>query len=182
LRLYEMFMGPLEAVKPWQTAQVSGVVRFRDRIYSLILDNTLEKDLSTSSTSGSSGSNGSSQWVKEEGEEDVDTNSNIDREMHKTIKKVTEDIESLSFNTAISALMVHTNLLTATYKNRLAPVEYLDNLVLLVSPFAPHLAEECWQLLGHTHTLAYHDWPSYDPSLCVKESVTISIQVMEKEN
>lgn len=162
LRLYEMFMGPLEAVKPWQTEQVSGVVRFRDRVYALVVANTVGRTAAKKT------------------KKDSVSDAVLEREMHKTIKKVTEDIENLSFNTAISALMVYTNLLTSSYVHGRTPVEYLHNLVLMVSPFAPHLGEECWELLGHRETLAYQQWPQYDEALCVATEVTVSVQVNGK--
>lgn len=165
-RLYEMFMGPLEAVKPWQMEQVSGVVRFRDRIYSLIRDCTVELDL------------------KKHAERKVKkgrvSEKILEREMHKTIKKVTNDIETLSFNTAISTLMVYTNLLSANYVHGTTPVKLLQNLILMVSPMAPHLGEECWELLGHTESLAYCAWPVYDDALCADTVFNVPIQVNGK--
>ena len=153
LRLYEMFMGPLEAVKPWQTNQLSGVVRFRDRVFSLV------------SAGPSSGA------AAPEGE--------LLREMHKTIKKVTQDIEKMAFNTAISNLMVFSN--TLRDLDGPPPRQALENLVLLLSPFAPHVAEEAWQLLGHKgKCIALETWPVFDESLCVDTTAVVAIQVNGK--
>eukprot|EP00638_Chattonella_subsalsa_P002993 CAMPEP_0117760162 /NCGR_PEP_ID=MMETSP0947-20121206/16439_1 /TAXON_ID=44440 /ORGANISM="Chattonella subsalsa, Strain CCMP2191" /LENGTH=862 /DNA_ID=CAMNT_0005580747 /DNA_START=163 /DNA_END=2751 /DNA_ORIENTATION=+ len=149
LRLYEMFMGPLEATKPWQTSQVSGVVRFRDRIYNLA-NRPLSDDMD-------------------------DETCTL---MHKTIKKVTEDIEVLSFNTAIAQMMVFSNHLAS---NPNPSREAIETLTLLASPFAPHVAEECWEIIGKSQgTIANEPWPVYDEALCVDAKVTMAIQVNGK--
>ena len=152
LRMYEMFMGPLEAVKPWQTSQVAGVVRFMQRVYTVV----------------------SAAVVNQKKDMDDETL----RLMHKTMKKVTEDIESMSFNTAISALMVFTNHLQSLKEE--VPMEAVRNLALMVSPFGPHLGEECWSLLGNEMSLAYEPWVEYDEALCVDESITMGVQVNGK--
>lgn len=151
LRMYEMFMGPIEAVKPWQTSQVAGVVRFMNKAYNIVV--------SAAATEGA--------------EMDDETL----RLMHKTMKKVTEDIENMSFNTAISALMVYANHLQSLKK---IPVEAAEKLTLMVSPFAPHLGEECWNILGHTESLAYEPWVKFDEELCIDAMVTIGVQVNGK--
>jgi leucyl-tRNA synthetase len=153
LRLYEMFMGPLEAVKPWQTSQVAGVARFRNKVYNIV-------------NAAVAGGN-----TEPMGEETL-------RILHKTMKKVTEDIESMSFNTAISALMVLSNHLLTLKEN--VPVEAAEKLALMVSPFAPHLGEECWSLLGNSETLAYHPWIVYDEELCIDSTITMGVQVNGK--
>lgn len=155
LRLYEMFMGPLEAVKPWQTSQVAGVVRFRDKVFNVVREAALNKSSST-----------------------VIASDETKRLLHKTMKKVTEDIEAMAFNTAISALMVLTNHLQSLKEN--VPHEAAEKLALMVSPFAPHLGEECWSLLGHSKTLAYQPWVEWDESLCVDNTVKIGVQVNGK--
>ena len=153
LRLYEMFMGPLEAVKPWQTNQLAGVVRFRDRVFSLV-------------TAGPS-----SGAAEPEGD--------LLRDMHKTIKKVTQDIEKMAFNTAISNLMVFSN--TLRDLDGPPPKKALENLVLLLSPFAPHVAEEAWQLLGHKgKCIALETWPVFDENLCIDTTAVVAIQVNGK--
>ena len=152
LRMYEMFMGPLEAVKPWQTSQVAGVVRFQNKLYNVV--NTAVQSKTA--------------------EMDEETT----RLLHKTMKKVTEDIDSMSFNTAISAMMVLTNHLQSLKEN--VPLEAVEKLVLMVSPFAPHLGEECWSILGHTESLAYHPWVEFDEELCVDNEITMGVQVNGK--
>eukprot|EP00579_Thalassiosira_antarctica_P009046 CAMPEP_0201901358 /NCGR_PEP_ID=MMETSP0902-20130614/54120_1 /ASSEMBLY_ACC=CAM_ASM_000551 /TAXON_ID=420261 /ORGANISM="Thalassiosira antarctica, Strain CCMP982" /LENGTH=891 /DNA_ID=CAMNT_0048435271 /DNA_START=132 /DNA_END=2807 /DNA_ORIENTATION=- len=154
LRLYEMFMGPLEAVKPWQTSQVSGVVRFSNKLYNVV-QSAVQNDDSPKM--------------------DAETT----KILHKTMKKVTEDIENMSFNTAISAMMVLTNHLTSLKDQ--VPREAAEKLALMVSPFAPHLGEECWSLLGHGETLAYHPWVEYDEALCVDNTVKMGVQVNGKK-
>ena len=150
LRLYEMFMGPLEAVKPWQTSQLSGVVRFRDRVFSLVTNVSSKKP----------------------------ADGTILKDMHKTIKKVTKDIDALAFNTAISTMMVFTNSLIALGPD--APQEAIEILLRLLSPIAPHVAEEGWSILGHKDSIALEDWPVYDEVLCVDTTATIAIQVNGK--
>lgn len=152
LRLYEMFMGPLEAVKPWQTSQVAGVVRFMNRVYSVV------------------------QTAAEHQTTTMDTET--ERLLHKTMKKVTNDIDAMGFNTAISALMVLSNHLQSLQTK--VPVEAAESLALMVSPFAPHLGEECWSLLGHEESLAYAPWVTYDEALCVDDTITMGVQVNGK--
>ena len=153
LRLYEMFMGPLEAVKPWQTSQVSGVVRFQNKLYNVVQ---------------SAAENGDS----------LEMDAETTKILHKTMKKVTEDIESMSFNTAISAMMVLTNHLTSLKGQ--VPLEAAEALVLMVSPFAPHLGEECWSILGNDDSLAYHPWVEHDEELCVDNTFKMGVQVNGK--
>jgi len=158
LRLYEMFMGPLEQVKPWNTKSVGGVHRFLGRVWRLLLDENdqLRSSIQPRANTGT---------------------LEIERTLHRTIKKVTEDIDGLRFHTALAALM--------TFSNEAAelteiPKDVAERFVLLLSPFAPHLAEELWEKLGHDGTLAYQSWPSYDPELAKSTSVTIAIQVNGK--
>jgi len=154
-----MFMGPLEAVKPWQANQLMGVVRFRDKIFNLVRAQVQQGSLQKSC----------------EGE--------LLRDMHKVTKKVSGDIDRLAFNTAISNLMIYVNSLTAAAKDSKShglPREAVERLVLLVSPIAPHVAEECWQLLGHKQSLAHHPWPTYKEELCADTRCTISLQVNGK--
>jgi len=143
-------MGPLEAVKPWQTNQLTGVVRFRDRVFNLV----------------------------KSGVSDSEPTGEVLKDMHKTIKKVTNDIENMAFNTAISQLMVFSNTLKDLGSN--PPRSAIESLVLLLSPIAPHVAEECWSLLGHANSLSAHPWPVYDEALCVDNVVTVAVQVNGK--
>lgn len=156
LRLYEMFMGPLEAVKPWQTSQVSGVVRFQNKLYNVVQSAVHNPD------------------------NDV-MDAETTKLLHKTMKKVTGDINAMAFNTAISALMIFTNHLQGL-KDRV-PREAVEKTILMLSPFAPHLAEECWSLLqGHDEptSLAYEPWVEYDEALCVDDTVKMGVQVNGK--
>ena len=154
LRMYEMFMGPLEATKPWQTSQLSGIVRFRDRAFSL-LSETLSDDA---------------------------VDGTVRTVMHKTIKGVTKDIDKMAFNTAISKLMVYTNLLK-DMKGGKTPKQAVTTLAVLLSPFAPHVAEEMWEVLGHTESkgcISKQSWPEYDEQYCVEDTATVAIQVSGK--
>ena len=158
-----MFMGPLEAVKPWQTGQVQGVVRFRDKVFQLVKRSArknLNSDMSLI---------------------DSPEIESLRRDMHKTIKKVTNDIDSMSFNTAISALMIYTNTLSAHKTLESLPCDLVENLVLLLSPFAPHCSEEFWEILGHEKSLMYHPWPTFNEALCIQSKNTVVIQVNGKK-
>jgi leucyl-tRNA synthetase len=158
LRVYEMFMGPIESVKPWQTSGIEGIRRFLDRVFLAVTGPLCET---------------------------CDTETK--RLLHKTIKKVGGDIEALRFNTAISAMMILINHLRALDA---VPREAAEALTLIVSPFAPHLGEELWQRLGHTHpgalaaraaaTLAYEPWPAFDPALVIDDVIEMGVQVNGK--
>jgi leucyl-tRNA synthetase len=151
LRVYEMFMGPLEQVKPWQTSGIKGVRGFLDRVWNVaagsVTDDAAAYDLETK------------------------------RLVHKTVKKVTEDIEAMRFNTAISAMMI---LVKHLGQLKAVPRDALRSLTLVLSPFAPHLAEEIWEQLGNSKTLAYEPWPSFDPALVKDDVVEIGVQVNGK--
>jgi leucyl-tRNA synthetase len=152
LRLYEMFMGPLEQDKPWSTDDVEGVHRFLNRVWRLVVDD-------------------------ESGTLRV-TDDEPDREqlrvLHETIQQVTEDVEQLDFNTAIAAMMEFVN---AANKWDDLPRSIAESFVLLLSPFAPHITEELWSRLGHEESLAYADWPEYDEILLQREVVEMAVQV-----
>jgi len=155
MRLYEMFMGPLEATKPWNTNGVDGVRRFLQRVWRVLVDEDSDACKADDSVLT-----------------DVQR-----RAVHKTIKKVTEDLENLRLNTAISAMMELTNLFT---KEKVTAREGLTTLVHLVAPFAPHMGEELWARLGHEDTITYATWPTFDPALVVDDMVKYSIQVNGK--
>jgi leucyl-tRNA synthetase len=149
-----MFMGPLEAAKPWSTKSVEGVTRFLDRVWRLVLD--------------------------EEGRTIVTGDApslEAQRVLHRTVKKVGEDLDALKFNTAIAQMMVCVNEIT---KLSTRPRALLEPFVLVLSPFAPHLAEELWHRLGHAQSLAYEPWPAYDPALVIEDTVTVAVQVNGK--
>jgi leucyl-tRNA synthetase len=148
LRAYEMFMGPLEQVKPWQTAGLQGVRRFLDRVEVL---------------------------ARREPAATMDAETA--RLLARTVKKVTDDIETMHFNTAVSAMMIFANHLHGLDA---PPREAMEKLVLCLSPFAPHLAEELWERLGHPPSIADAEWPTYDPALCVDAEVEIAVQVNGK--
>ncbi len=152
LRLYEMFMGPLDKTKPWSSAGTKGVYNFLARVHRFFFDEAR---------------------YTEDGVEDT---SNI-KEMHKLIKKVTEDIENMRFNTAISQMMIFTN---HVYKTGKVTKKTASQFALVLSPYAPHLAEELWSYLGHTKTLAHETWPPYDVNLAKDEMITIAVQVNGK--
>jgi leucyl-tRNA synthetase len=158
LRCYEMFMGPLEQVKPWNTRSVAGVYRFLSRVWSLFVADS--GDLRPQIVAAA-----------------LDPQESLTRLYHKTLKKVTEDIEGMRFHTALSALMV---LVNEMQKAERVPRALAEGFVLALSPFAPHLAEELWQRLGHSDTLAYEPWPAYDPALVREDVVTVPVQVNGK--
>ena len=156
LRMYEMFLGPLEKSKPWNTKGLEGVDRFLHRVWNLVIDENGEVSSKISA------------------EQDSD---DVARLLHETIKKVTEDIENLRFNTAISQLMILSNeFINAKTVN----TDSVRQFVLLLSPFAPHMSEELWQRLGEKETLAYEPWPEYDESKLVKTEYELPVQINGK--
>ena len=155
MRLYEMFMGPLEAVKPWQTKGVEGVKRFLDRYWRLFVDHH----------SGEVKIN----------DDELDKEST--RLLHLTIKKVTDNIENVRLNSAIATMMEFTNHLV---KQKVSSRTALAPLTQLLAPFAPHIAEEAWSLLGHDGGISYVTWPSYDEALTVADEITYPVQVNGK--
>jgi leucyl-tRNA synthetase len=155
-RLYEMFMGPLEAVKPWRTEGVDGVYRFLHRAWKMIIgpDGAVSPAVN-----------------------DTPLTRDQLRLLHQTIKKVGEDVDGLAFNTAISQLMIFVNEFgRAENRNRQA----METFVLLLAPLAPHLAEELWECLGHTRTLAYEPWPAYDEACLKVDEIEVLVQVNGK--
>jgi len=158
-RLYEMFLGPLEQVKPWNTRGVEGMARFLNRAWRLVAGSEAEDGGNAPTMS------------------DAAPTREQQRALHQAIAKVTEDIEAMRFNTAISALMELTN---AMYKWPHVPREAAETLVLLLAPLAPHLAEELWQRLGAKESLAYHAWPVADAALLKADVLEIPVQVNGK--
>ncbi|MHB9079955.1 MAG: leucine--tRNA ligase [Pirellulaceae bacterium] len=159
LRLYEMFMGPLEATKPWSMQGVRGVRGFLDRTWRMIVDErseTMERHAAV---------------------QDVEPTDEQNRVWHRTIMAVTRDIEQLQFNTAIARMMEFVNFFT---KQAVRPRRTMESFVLLVAPFAPHLAEELWETLGRSHTLAYEAWPVFDESLTKEDTIEVPVQVGKK--
>jgi leucyl-tRNA synthetase len=158
LRLYEMFMGPLEAVKPWSTKNVEGVYRFLTRAWRLIVDDGEEFKLHPAVT-------------------DAQPDRDTLRVLHQTIQKVTKDTDALSFNTAIAEMMKFVNHMTGL---EVRPRSVLEPFVLLLAPYAPHVAEELWKALGHGPTLAYAAWPAFDPELAKADEIEVPVQVNGK--
>ncbi len=159
LRLYEMFMGPLEAVKPWSMRGVEGVYRFLGRVWRLFIDDRADDVRLSDAVS------------------DTSPDKETLRMLHITIQRVTEDLDFMRFNTAIAAMMEFTNHLTPL---SLRPRTVLEPFVLLLAPFAPHLAEELWQALGHKESLAYEPWPKFDPALTKADEIEVPVQINGK--
>jgi leucyl-tRNA synthetase len=154
LRIFEMFMGPLDMVKPWSTQGLEGVYRFLGRVWRLFSD--------------------------EDGKLLVDESTpdqKLLKVLHQTIKKVGDDTDTLAFNTAISQMMIFVNEVTAQAKR---PRALLEPFVLVLAPYAPHLAEELWEKIGHKQSLTYEPWPKYDAALLKEDTVTIILQVNGK--
>ncbi|MHC4346753.1 MAG: class I tRNA ligase family protein, partial [Planctomycetota bacterium] len=157
MRLYEMFMGPLEAAKPWNMQGVEGVYRFLNKTWRMIVDE--ETGLAC-------------QAVK-----DVDADETTLRLLHQTIRKVGDDIETFDLNTAISAMMIFVNHLS---RQPVRPKTVVDKFILILAPFAPHVAEELWEKLGHEKSLAYESWPAYDRHLVKEKELELAVQVNGK--
>ncbi|AIR10165.1 leucine--tRNA ligase [Ligilactobacillus salivarius] len=155
LRLYEMFMGPLDASIPWSEEGLGGTHKFINRVWNLLIDeNDNLRDRVTTIN-----------------------NHDLDKIYNETVKKVTEDYEAMHFNTAISQLMVFVN---NAYKADSLPLEYVEGLVKLLSPVVPHITEELWSKLGHVGSIAYAKWPTYDESKLVEDVVEIVVQINGK--
>lgn len=155
LRLYEMFMGPLDAAIAWSTDGLDGSRRFLDRVWRLFVtpENTLAEKVVT------------------------ENDGKLDKVYNETVKKVTEDYEKLGFNTAIAQMMIFIN---ESYKATSIPREYVEGFVKLLNPIAPHMTEEIWSVLGHEETITYEAWPTYDESKLVSDTITIIAQVNGK--
>jgi leucyl-tRNA synthetase len=151
MRLYEMFMGPLEAVKPWNTKGVEGVFRFLKKTWRMITGAEISKDAGLSP-----------EHLKI---------------LHATIKKVTEDTDTLNFNTAISQMMIFVNEFSKLKK---LPGDAVMAFVKLLSPYAPHMCEELWEILGNKNSIAYEKWPVYDEKYLKVAEVEILVQVLGK--
>jgi len=150
LRLYEMFMGPLEADKPWSNQGVEGSRKFLDRVWRLVVESGKVKD---------------------------EENNELEKLYHQTIKKVTNDYENLGFNTAISSLMIFIN---ECYKTDVVPKKYMDGFIKLLYPIAPHICEEMYQLLFNSTTLTNEPWPEYDEAKTIENEIEIGVQVNGK--
>jgi leucyl-tRNA synthetase len=169
LRVYELFMGPLEEGSDWDTSGVAGSRRFLDRVWRLVVETDGEGDDTGRLNRKLTGIDGPAPG----GEDD----RAVERALHSAIKRVTEAVEHLRFNTAISEMMVFVN--EATRADKL-PRAWMEKFLLVLSPFAPHLCEELWQRLGHAETLAYEAWPAHDEAALAVETITIAVQVAGK--
>ena len=150
LRLYEMFMGPLEVSKPWSATGVAGTKKFINRVWNLFTD---EKMIV------------------------AENDDKLTKVYHQTVKKVTNDFERLAFNTAIAQMMIFVN---EVYKVGYCPKEYAEGFVKMISCITPHVGEEMWQILGHDNTIAYEAWPTYDEEKCKDDTVEIVAQLNGK--
>ena len=147
LRIYEMFMGPIDAAKPWDPNGIDGSKKFLERVWRLYVESGKIQD-------------------KE--------NHNLERIYHYTVKKVTNDYESMNFNTAISQMMIFVN---TVYKEDIFPKEYAEGFLKLLNPVAPHITEELWSTcLNHNNTISYEAWPTYDESKTISDEITLPIQ------
>ena len=150
LRIYEMFMGPIDAAKPWDPNGIDGSKKFLDRVWRLFVESNKITDIE---------------------------NKNLEKIYNYTVKKVTNDYENMYFNTAISQMMIFINSAT---KEEILPKKYAEGFVKLLSPVAPHIAEELWNKLGHSNTITYEPWPNYDESKLVNDEINLPIQVNGK--
>ena len=151
LRLYEMFMGPIDAVKPWDPKGIEGSKKFLDRVWRLYTQTDKIKDL---------------------------PNPELEKVYNFTVKKVTNDYETMNFNTAISQLMIFIN---SVYKTDIFPKEYAEGFVKLLNPVAPHITEELWNtVLGGMSSISYAEWPKYDEMKIIDEEIKLPIQVNGK--
>jgi len=153
-RLYEMFMGPLEASKPWNTRDVPGQVRFLQRVWRMI-----------------AGDEDTASLLADQADPAVE------HALHKVVKKVGEDVDAMKFNTAIAAMMEFVN---AVFRAGTITPDQAGRFVLILAPFAPHIAEELWQRLGHDRSLAYEPWPGYDEAMLARDTVELAVQVNGK--
>lgn len=150
LRLYEMFMGPLEVSKPWSKNGVEGAKRFVQRVWNFFTEAENLTD---------------------------DNDGALTKVYHKTVKKVTDDYEKLAFNTAISQMMIFVN---EVYKVGKCPKEYAEGLIKMLSCITPHIGEEIWSIFGHNDTIAFESWPTYDESQLVEDTIEIVVQINGK--
>ena len=151
LRLYEMFMGPIDAAKPWDQNGIEGSKKFLDRVWRLYAESGKIQDTE---------------------------NKNLEKVYHFTVKKVTKDYENMDFNTAISQMMIFIN---AVYKEEVFPKEYAEGFLKLLNPVAPHITEELWSVtLGNTETIAYAKWPEYDEAKTIDDEIEVPVQVNGK--
>ena len=162
-RCYEMFMGPLEQMKPWSMKGVEGVSRFLARVWRLIMEE-----------------NQAGEWELSAAIQEVELTKQQQKITHATVKKVTQDIESLSFNTAISQMMIFVNAFIPQGGTATVPISAMRTLLVLLNPFAPHITSELWQLLNSPGEIAAQSWPAYDEKCLVEDEIEIVLQVNGK--
>ena len=150
LRLYEMFMGPIDSAKPWDPNGIDGSKKFLDRVWRLFVESNKIKD---------------------------EENKNLEKVYNFTIKKVTNDYETMNFNTAISQMMIFVNTVS---KEDVLPRKYAEDFLKLLNPIAPHITEELWNILGHNDSIAYEPWPKYDESKIIDEEKELPVQINGK--
>ena len=150
LRIYEMFMGPIDAAKPWDPNGIDGSKKFLDRVWRLF---------------------------KESGKVVDKPNKNLEKAYNYTVKKVTNDYETMNFNTAISQMMIFVNLAN---KEKVLPLEYAEGFLKLLNPVAPHITEELWSEMGHTETITYSTWPTFDEAKTQEDTISLPVQINGK--
>ena len=175
LRVYEMFMGPIDSAKPWDPNGIDGSKKFLDRVWRLFVESGKVQDVSANVLSNGSSNNGNA----ENGEISINQNAykNLEKVYNYTVKKVTNDYENMYFNTAISQMMIFIN---SASKEDVIPKEYAEGFIKLLNPVAPHITEEIWNRFGHNNTITYEAWPTYDETKLVEDTIEIPVQINGK--
>ena len=175
LRVYEMFMGPIDSAKPWDPNGIDGSKKFLDRVWRLFVESGKVQDVSANGLSNDSANNSNA----ENGGNSINKNAykNLEKVYNYTVKKVTNDYENMYFNTAISQMMIFIN---SASKEDVIPKEYAEGFIKLLNPVAPHITEEIWNRFGHNNTITYEAWPTYDETKLVEDTVEIPVQINGK--
>ena len=175
LRVYEMFMGPIDSAKPWDPNGIDGSKKFLDRVWRLFVESGKVQDVSTNVLSNDSANNSNT----ENGENSINKNAykNLEKVYNYTVKKVTNDYENMYFNTAISQMMIFIN---SASKEDVIPKEYAEGFIKLLNPVVPHITEEIWNRFGHNNTITYEAWPTYDETKLVEDTIEIPVQINGK--
>ena len=175
LRVYEMFMGPIDSAKPWDPNGIDGSKKFLDRVWRLFVESGKVQDVGTNLSSDGSVNNSSTENSKNSTNRDA--YKNLEKVYNYTVKKVTNDYENMYFNTAISQMMIFIN---SASKEDVIPKEYAEGFIKLLNPVAPHITEEIWNRFGHNNTITYEAWPTYDETKLVEDTVEIPVQINGK--
>ncbi len=175
LRVYEMFMGPIDAAKPWDPNGIDGSKKFLDRVWRLFVESGKVQDVGTNLSSDGSVNNSSTRNSKNSTNRDA--YKNLEKVYNYTVKKVTNDYENMYYNTAISQMMIFIN---SASKEDVIPKEYAEGFIKLLNPVAPHITEEIWNRFGHNNTITYEAWPTYDETKLVEDTVEIPVQINGK--